>query len=203
MGEDEMTQSGHEGTQEPALEPPPAMLYHYTRQPGLLGIVQSRSIWATKTQYLNDSQEYRHAFDMARREIDDLTSTAEHDAQRAFYARVSSAFDRVRDLTFFVASLSEDRDRLSQWRAYGSPGDAFAVGFTAAHLTRRAEDAGWQLVKCVYAEAAQRQLIRDVVRSYESQLSAAAIAVTQGDSDSVMEALSWQCVHAKAVGAPD
>lgn len=40
---------------------PPAILYRYTTQRGLLGIISSKEIWATHTQYLNDAREFRHA----------------------------------------------------------------------------------------------------------------------------------------------
>jgi hypothetical protein len=39
---------------------PKALLYHYTDQRGLLGILRSQSIWATHIRYLNDSSEYNH-----------------------------------------------------------------------------------------------------------------------------------------------
>jgi hypothetical protein len=40
---------------------PPDILYHYTTQPGLLGIIRTQEIWASHTQYLNDAREFRHA----------------------------------------------------------------------------------------------------------------------------------------------
>jgi hypothetical protein len=46
--------------------PVPPLLYHYTDATGLLGIVQSRAIWATHIRYLNDAQEFDYAADLAR-----------------------------------------------------------------------------------------------------------------------------------------
>ena len=132
-----------------AGEEPPATLYHYTRQAGLLGIVTSRTLWASKSQYLNDSKEFHHAFDIARTELDVLKEQAESPLQSAFYTRVSTDFQRIRDVTFFVCSLSAQRDLLSQWRGYCSPGDAFAMGFSGAFLKARASALGWELVQCV------------------------------------------------------
>jgi hypothetical protein len=40
------------------VQPPPETLYHYTTQDGLLGIIQSRSLWATNVSYMNDSTEF-------------------------------------------------------------------------------------------------------------------------------------------------
>ena len=47
---------------------PHGPLYHYTTQVGLLGIVRNREIWATHTQYLNDSREFSYAVQMVREE---------------------------------------------------------------------------------------------------------------------------------------
>ena len=35
----------------------PKILYHYTTMDGLKGIIASKSLWATKIQYLNDASE--------------------------------------------------------------------------------------------------------------------------------------------------
>ena len=48
---------------------PPDVLYHYTTQAGLLGIISQKEIWATHTQYLNDRREYLHAIELVRQEI--------------------------------------------------------------------------------------------------------------------------------------
>ena len=42
-------------------EEPPDILYHYTDQDGLLGIVSTGKMRATNIEYLNDQREYRHA----------------------------------------------------------------------------------------------------------------------------------------------
>lgn len=41
----------------------PRTLYHYTSDSGLLGIIETKSIWATNVRYLNDSKEYALALD--------------------------------------------------------------------------------------------------------------------------------------------
>ncbi len=45
-------------------EEPPSILYHYTTQKGLLGIIQSKTIWATDILYLNDTMELKYAVDL-------------------------------------------------------------------------------------------------------------------------------------------
>lgn len=60
-------------------ETPPEILYHYTDQTGLLGIIQSREIWATHHQCLNDTQEFLHAKALVRNEIDKLRGSSNSD----------------------------------------------------------------------------------------------------------------------------
>jgi hypothetical protein len=48
----------------------PDLLFHYTDAAGLLGIIDSRKLWMTKVQYLNDKSELNYAFDLMREEID-------------------------------------------------------------------------------------------------------------------------------------
>ncbi len=48
---------------------PPEILYHYTTQTGLLGMVTSREIWASHMQYLNDVREFLHAIAVTKEEL--------------------------------------------------------------------------------------------------------------------------------------
>src|SRR5512133_1541887 len=48
---------------------PQGVLYHYTTFSGLLGIVGSRSLWASDIRYMNDSAELKHTADLLRTEI--------------------------------------------------------------------------------------------------------------------------------------
>jgi hypothetical protein len=42
------------------------ILYHYTTQEGLLGIIKCRCLWTTNIFYLNDSTEFNYALELAR-----------------------------------------------------------------------------------------------------------------------------------------
>ena len=47
----------------------PDILYHYTSQEGLLGIIGTGNIWATDILYLNDATEYTYAYKMIMEEL--------------------------------------------------------------------------------------------------------------------------------------
>lgn len=55
---------------------PPPILYHYTRLPGLLGIIDSKALWATDIRYLNDETEFHHAVDITRDLLTELKDFA-------------------------------------------------------------------------------------------------------------------------------
>ena len=42
----------------------PSVLFHYTTPIGLLGISQSKQIWATDLRFLNDKKEFQHSLDI-------------------------------------------------------------------------------------------------------------------------------------------
>src|ERR1035437_10348273 len=48
------------------MPPEPEVLYHYTSPAGFLGIIDSKTIWATGAEHLNDSQEVLHAIKIAQ-----------------------------------------------------------------------------------------------------------------------------------------
>lgn len=56
-------------------EKPPPILYHYTSQEGLLGIIRNKEIWATKISYLNDTIEYKYAINLTSEIIKDRQKT--------------------------------------------------------------------------------------------------------------------------------
>jgi hypothetical protein len=157
---------------------PDKPLYHYTTQKGLLGIVESRQIWATHTQYLNDRREYLHAVDLVREEIKRLLDeVVASDPPRPHYSARGDALARMRSalsmspqsINVCVCSFSEERDSLSQWRAYGGP-SGFAVGFSSQVLRAATEKQQWFLAPCIYDPPAQRDLVRALVEEVLEEL---------------------------------
>jgi len=143
---------------------PDKPLYHYTSQKGLLGIIKDRQIWATHTQYLNDRREFSHAVDLVREEIKRLSDEAPHQSAReeALAGMQAAVSMSPQSVNVCVCSFSEERDSLSQWRAYGGP-SGFAVGFSGHVLRAATEKQRWFLAPCIYDPATQRGLVRALV----------------------------------------
>ena len=115
---------------------PPALLYHYTNDAGLAGIIESGQLWFSDIFGLNDPSELRHGLSVA---IDILKSRAT--AARPEIETFASMFERF-DLDagieaaghFFICCFSGSGDDLGQWRAYADNGQGFALGFDTGSL---------------------------------------------------------------------
>jgi len=115
-----------------AEEQPPSILYHYTSAEGLLGILQTRELWATNVLYLNDASELSDAREVFRSELDSaqlgLGGITEILSKRIPFYSMDIPIEH------FVASFCEDGDLLGQWRAYSSRGTGYSVGFGSGAL---------------------------------------------------------------------
>lgn len=133
-------------------DPPQGLLYHYTTQAGLLGILKSKSIWATHIRYLNDTSEGQIFAELLQNELKQRTAAQPNDAfaglaalshmmgralsqhtDRDIFMHGSMAFSWIIDQDAFVTSFSGEPDLLSQWRAY-SGDTGYSIGFTGSYL---------------------------------------------------------------------
>jgi len=147
-----------------SYSPPPApnLLYHYTNVAGLHGIVNSKSLWATQIQYMNDAKEYGHAVELAMQEADKLKPSYQGTDDEHFIAAILKAEKTLSGARTFIFSLTEEPDLLSQWRAY-CPSGGFSVGFPFSELLSLATSQGFKLAPCVYDEVEQRRIISRVI----------------------------------------
>jgi hypothetical protein len=118
-----------------ATEPPP-LIYHYTNDAGLRGILESGKLWLSDIFNLNDPSELSHGFSHAMSILNAKAASA-HPATRLF-AKSLEHFGTQRGLQaaahFFVCSFSSEGDELGQWRAYADNGRGYALGFDAKRL---------------------------------------------------------------------
>jgi Protein of unknown function (DUF2971) len=161
-------------------QPTPDFLYHYTSQDGLLGIIESGSLWATAISYLNDAMEFALPLGLIRdRLFDELQSRemqaahfAKTDPARA--SRANQRKDRARVFSRFVTPLDTrsplcvtcfcaNGDLLSQWRGYAGDGYGFSLGFIPSILKAIASDSGFLLGKCIYDPDLQKKIIAEGV----------------------------------------
>jgi len=117
---------------------PPKTLWHYTTADGLLGILESASIYATQLGCLNDVSELRYAMHMVQNAMRMLRARTPGDDPDRDYIfdlidRVAGA-DTVPTSDLYVACFSGKEDDLSQWRAYGGGENGYALAFQTQFL---------------------------------------------------------------------
>jgi|ERR1035438_4601042 hypothetical protein len=107
---------------------PKGLLHHYTTSGGLIGIFESRTIWATSAYHLNDSEEFVHASRLLRDELSKRIEEATGPRKETF-AQWLEGFRPDEKEQAFIASFSERGNLLSQWRSYTRCDDAYSIAF--------------------------------------------------------------------------
>lgn len=143
---------------------PPKTLFHYTSAAGLLGIIQSKTIWATNIRYLNDTKEYAHALDITQAILDYRQKKAHKTFERALIKVMSESLEPAQRTDIFVSSFSRQGDQLSQWRGYCPAANGYSIGFKSKLLIKCTEGKRLQfLAPSVYDEVRQSELIEGVI----------------------------------------
>ncbi len=158
---------------------PRGILYHYTTLTGLLGIVGSRTLWASDIRYMNDSAELKHAGDLIRQEVQERITNGDSnpDLLGQFVDWVTHRITNGHLL--FAASFRSHGNLLSQWRGYSSHGKGVSLGFSSDYILACAHRQEFQIGKCIYEPKKQRRLIGQVIDVIEGEVE----ALLSGDED--------------------
>jgi Protein of unknown function (DUF2971) len=161
----------------------PPMLYHYTASDGLLGIIETDSIYATNFRYVNDLTEFTYANDLLRNELSRTQDNQNIEVYGAFRHILQSPEMLLAGTDLYLACFCEDGDLLSQWRAYGSRGGGYALGFRASAANAHKMNPRKSLYRVTYDEEQQVRLLRFLVEAYKRDII---------DSGSHLNLLSFQ-----------
>ena len=156
----------------------PEIIYHYTTQDGLLGILKESALWVTKIHYLNDASELiepLHVADTVLTKLKqqlDIEDVKDKQTKREIYL---SMLDDIRDwerINICVASFCADGDFLSQWRGYGVPGSSYSIGFDREKLTETIQSHPFDLHRCQYFNPeAYRQRIEQFIIGFINEVT--------------------------------
>lgn len=162
------------------------VVYHYTNATAFLGILSSRSLWASSPVGLNDLGEFTYGVAAIRQAWDELGARTDLSLrQRLFMEEVSRSdlSGSFADYTY-VLSATSDPDSLNQWQGY-SGRQGYAVGLrTSQHLAvldpaekagispgiQRGTHAVWGWYEVIYDRARQRELALDLINFYMDRL---------------------------------
>jgi hypothetical protein len=142
---------------------PPEVLYHYTGQDGLLGIVGKAELWATKIQYMNDATEFGLALSMAHQELDGMFETSTLSEKKVACSKFKRSLFGLEDINIFAVCFCEEGDLLSQWRGYSGGNQGYSIGFDSNALAQAASRTRFTLGKCIYDRDIQRTIVNQAI----------------------------------------
>jgi hypothetical protein len=148
-------------------EPPQETLYHYTSLSGVLGIIGSRTLWASDIRYMNDSAELRHTADLLASEVAKRINQG-HPGPHLLTCFLDWVKHRITNgHILFGASFRSNGNLLSQWRGYSSVGKGASLGFNPSTVVACAAKQQFRMGRCIYDHFAQQALITQVIDSVE------------------------------------
>ncbi len=141
-----------------------SILYHYTKSNGINGIVNHNCFWATKSDFLNDPNEFSHI----RGIIDEVCrENIKNDVWRNMFLEDSVFAETEKDREYFVLSFSRCRDSITMWSEFGSK-TGYNIGLRSDEIITRIEEANeieyHGLV--VYDTKRQKRLIERIIGNY-------------------------------------
>jgi hypothetical protein len=129
-------------------------------------MLNTKTIWASKIHYLNDSKEFALALKLARRELTKRIRAATSKVERSRLELLRDTIYTIEGVNTYVCCFSAKRDALSQWRGYSGGDAGFSVGFTREWFTRVKETLDLSLIRCIYDPACQQRLIQDAIDGF-------------------------------------
>ncbi|MCF2872949.1 DUF2971 domain-containing protein [Octadecabacter sp. G9-8] len=108
-------------------------LYHYCTTATFLSIIESKSIWMSDINTMNDFGEMHWAYDMFIRAANLVIDEVGYSFIDTIDKVISAA--QLYNLPL-LSSFSTEGDVLSQWRAYADDGAGVSIGFDAKQLER-------------------------------------------------------------------
>lgn len=124
------------------------MLYHYTSLQGLIGILNTQSLWASHCEFLNDSQEYFEAIDYLKQQTSALWMEDDYLSPIAWMMR--DVLEELKNSEIYTTSFSENADLLSQWRGYCDQGIGVCIGFNKSLIKEFCIKNSYEFEKCLY-----------------------------------------------------
>ncbi len=141
-----------------------SILYHYTKSNGINGIINHNCFWATKSDFLNDPNEFSHIQGI----IDDVCQEQIKDpVLKEMFLADSIYSDQEKGREYFVLSFSKCRDSITMWSEFGSK-TGYNIGFRSDEIIARIEEAAEIAYHglVVYNTKKQHQLIRRNLCNY-------------------------------------
>lgn len=136
-------------------------LYHYTKCGSLKNILRTKILYATKSSFLNDTNEMDYITHVIKEVIDDLPDSNLKDL---LMNEVVNTIEESKRHDTFVCSFSTDKDSITLWSEFGD-NTGYNVGFDSQKLLHQIQSA--QDIYChghvIYSLEVQKHLIKELL----------------------------------------
>jgi hypothetical protein len=143
----------------------PEILYHYTTQDGLLGILNDSKIWATDILYLNDETEFKYSIGLMKERIKKIVKPISGQKAKKFLKHLLEPPKHLNEFQIFVCSFSIDGKSLSQFRSYCPENNGFSIGFDYSQLNNVTKNQNFRtyLLPCFYEKSMIAELANETI----------------------------------------
>lgn len=181
----------------------PPLLYHYTSPAGLIGIITPKAVWATNVAHLNDTKEIQFAADYAKDIIIEKYLKAATSADETALLLRMSEMAGTAARRYYVFSITEAGDLLSQWRAYCPLEGGYAIGFPSTHLRIMASQQGFSLWPCIYGSPASKIVseIIDTFIGHYGNMRGSGVAADDARKQTAADFAQWVARYGAAMKA--
>lgn len=151
----------------------PQYIYHYTSPIGLMGILQSKKLWCTRSDYLNDRTELLYAYEVVSEVIEENIFSL--DFKLFFKERFLGGFEEdqadKRRKSHYICSFSSAKDELGLWNYYTKSIDhaGYNIGFVSSDLSNSINEKNTHpfekktFGKVIYDPKEQKELLRELM----------------------------------------
>ena len=169
--------------QEDTDQAEPELLYHYTDQNGLLGIVERQELWATDVRFLNDMEEFEAGIETAIRMSKQAASVSGEDGRKTVdYLEKTLRFSFNDRPVYSVSltgplkayetlpdSIDDPGDRLNMWRSYSGRGITYSIGLPRKGYSVNID--GVDLQECSYRQDTKEEYLTEILNHFGDLLN--------------------------------
>lgn len=141
-----------------------SILYHYTKSNGINGILSNNCFWATKSDFLNDPNEFSHVQGVIDKVCEENIKSTE---LKEMFLHDSVYAEKEKTREYFVLSFSKCRDSITMWSEFSNK-TGYNIGFRSDDIIARIEEAAEIAYHglVVYNTRQQMQLIQKNICCY-------------------------------------
>lgn len=136
-------------------------LYHYTKCGGVQGILAGRSFRATKSDFLNDTNEMQYILSVVRTVIMEIGNPQ---WQKLLLEQIVDTAKEIKKHAHYIVSFSTEPDSITLWAEFGEH-TGYNIGFRSGQLLEQIEEScpiayhGY----VIYSGREQRRILRDLL----------------------------------------